>query len=142
MTQCYCCSSKPFSDCCQPLLDGSREASSPEELMRARYSAFCTKNLDFVVDTTDPQARADMDRAATAEWMNNSDFTKLDVLRATDEGNKCTDEFKAYFKMNGEDEIHNEIYKFRKQAGTWFFRYGKVVIDRASAQEKEKAPSR
>lgn len=117
----------PFSDCCQPLLEGSRPAETPEALMRSRYSAFCTKNLDYVVNTTDPQARADMDRASTEQWMNNSEFSKLDVMRATNEGNKGTVEFKAYFKMNGVDEIHHEISKFRKHAGTWYFRDGKVV---------------
>ncbi len=95
--------------------------------MRSRFSAFATKNLDYVIVTTDPQARADLDRASTEEWMNNSEFTKLDVLRATDEGNKGTVEFKAFFKMNGTDEVHHEISKFRKQAGTWYFRDGKVV---------------
>ena len=95
--------------------------------MRSRYSAFCTKNLDYVVNTTDPQARPDMDRASTEQWMNDSVFTKLDVLRATDEGNKGTVEFKAYFKMNDNDEVHHEISKFRKQAGTWYFRDGKVI---------------
>lgn len=127
MADCYCCSSKPFSDCCQPLIEGDRPADSPEALMRSRYSAFCTKNLDYVFETTDPQARSDMDRGSTEEWMKNSEFTKLDVLRATNEGNKGTVEFKAYFKMNGADEVHHEISKFRKQAGVWFFRDGKVV---------------
>ena len=127
MAQCYCCSSKPYSDCCQPILEGQRPAATPEQLMRSRYSAFCIKNLDYVVDTTDPQARADMDRASTEEWMKNSEFTRLEVLRSSDEGNKGTVEFKAYFTMNGANEIHHEISKFRKHSGTWYFRDGKVM---------------
>ncbi len=82
--------------------------------MRSRYSAFCVKNLDYIVETTDPQARADMDKKSTEEWMNGAEFSKLEILKATDEGNKGTVEFKAYFKMNGADEVHHEISKFRK----------------------------
>ena len=95
--------------------------------MRSRYSAFCIKNLDYIVDTTDPQARAQMDLASTKEWMNGAEFKKLEVLAATDEGNKGTVEFKAHFTMNGIDEIHHEVSKFRKQAGVWYFRDGRII---------------
>ena len=96
--------------------------------MRSRYSAFCTKNLDYVVETTDPQARFDMDKESTAAWMNGATFSKLEVLASSAEGNKGSVEFKAYFKMNdGPEEIHHEFSKFRKHAGTWYFRDGRVM---------------
>ena len=127
MSKCLCHSNREFSECCEPLLTGEAEASGPEALMRSRYSAFRQKNLDYVIDTTDPQARAEMDTSATLEWMNGAEFTKLEVLASKDEGNKGVVEFKAYFKMNGADEVHHEISKFRKQAGSWYFRDGKVM---------------
>ena len=95
--------------------------------MRSRYSAFVDKNLDYVQETTDPQALRDFDRASTEQWMNEATFNKLEVLKATNEGNKGTVEFKAYFTMGGKPEIHHEISKFRKQAGVWYFRDGKVI---------------
>jgi len=128
MSLCLCHSQKAFLECCGPLLEGEKEAASPEALMRSRYSAFCQKNIDYVVDTTDPQARADMDRDSTLEWMNGAEFTRLEVLASSDEGNKGTVEFKAYFKMNGVDEVHHEVSKFRKQGGVWYFRDGKVKM--------------
>lgn len=123
---CPCDSGKTFSSCCEPLLKGERSAQSPEELMRSRYSAFAVRNLDYVANTTDPQAS--FDREATAAWMNGSRFTKLEVLRATNEGNKGTVEFKAHFEPEGgEAQIHHEVSKFRKQAGVWYFRDGRVL---------------
>lgn len=96
--------------------------------MRSRYSAFCTKNLDYVIETTDPQARFDMDKDSTEAWMNGATFSKLDVLSSSQEGNKGTVEFKAYFRMGeGAEEIHHEISKFRKHAGIWYFRDGRVM---------------
>lgn len=127
MSLCLCHSQKAFSECCEPLLTGEQQATSPEALMRSRYSAFCQKNLKYVMDTTDPQARAEMDPEGTAEWMNGAEFTKLEVLKSSQEGNKGMVEFKAHYRMNGVDEIHHEISKFRKQAGVWYFRDGKVM---------------
>lgn len=95
--------------------------------MRSRYTAFCLKNLDYIVETTDPQARFDMDTAGTEEWMKGAEFTKLDVISSSNEGNKGTVEFKAHFKMNGADHVHHEVSKFRKQSGTWYFRDGRVI---------------
>lgn len=128
MSTCYCHSGKSFEDCCRPLLENERGAETPEQLMRSRYSAFCTKNLEYVIETTDPQARHDMDREGTKAWMDGAEFTKLEVLNSSFEGNKGTVEFKAYFKMaDAPAEIHHEISKFRKQGGVWFFRDGKVI---------------
>lgn len=130
--KCYCGSSLEFTECCGPLLDGDKPASSPEALMRSRYSAFCVKNLEYLRNTTDPQTRLGFDFEATREWAENAKFLKLEVLSSSEEGNKGLVEFKAHYQMPGEDlEIHHEISKFRKQAGQWFFREGKV-----SAPEK------
>ncbi len=123
---CYCDSSKPYVDCCQPLIEGEADAETPEALMRSRYTAFCLKNLEYVQETTDPQTRYKMDQASTKAWMDNSEFLKLEVLSASSEGNKGTVEFKATFKMEGQEpEVHHEYSKFRRQGGIWYFRDGK-----------------
>lgn len=127
MSLCPCSSQKEFSECCEPLLKGDRAADSPESLMRSRYTAFATQNFDYIMRTTDPQARTDMDLDGTKEWMENAQFLRLEVIRAVDEGNKGVVEFKAYFKMNGSDHVHHELSKFRKLNGTWFFRDGRLI---------------
>lgn len=95
--------------------------------MRSRYSAFCAKNLDYVMETTDPQARVEMDIESTRAWMNDAEFLKLEVLSSTNEGNKGNVEFKAYYRMNGQDHVHHEFSKFRKHGGIWYFRDGRIV---------------
>ncbi len=128
MSACFCCSTKSFAECCEPLLKGEVQASSPEALMRSRYSAFCTKNLDYVIATTDPQARVEVDKESTAAWMNGASFIRLEVIQSSSEGNKGSVEFKAYYRMaDGPEVIHHEFSKFRKHAGIWYFRDGKVV---------------
>ncbi len=128
MQTCPCDSKKDFSKCCSPLIEEKEEASSPEQLMRARYSAFATKNMNYIYETTHPQARFEFDRKANQEWADQAEFLKLEVLNSSDEGNKGIVEFKAHFKMkDSEPAIHHEVAYFRKQEGTWYFRDAKIV---------------
>lgn len=123
---CPCLSGKIFSECCQPLILGQTTAKTPEELMRSRYSAFATQNMDYVFETTDPQIRSQADHQANVEWAKTALFTKLEILSSSQDGNKGSVEFIAHYEVNGEKSIHHEFSKFRKQSGLWFFRDGKV----------------
>jgi len=126
-TKCPCGSAKTLEACCQPLLDGE-PAPSPELLMRSRFTAFVVKDIQYVQATTDPQSRHEFDLEATKTWAETSEFFKLEILRASAEGNKGMVEFKAHFRgTDGKDQVHHEISKFRKQAGVWYFRDGKLV---------------
>ena len=128
MVKCYCCSGRDAAECCEPFLSGAQAAPTPEALMRSRYSAFCTKNLEYVEATTDPQAMSDFDRESTRAWMDGAKFSQLEILSSSMEGTKGRVEFKAHFQMaDAPPEVHHEISRFRKQAGTWFFREGKIV---------------
>ena len=47
---CPCGSQQTFENCCQPLLAGMAFADTAEALMRSRYSAFSTGNIDYLID--------------------------------------------------------------------------------------------
>lgn len=124
---CSCGSLKNKEDCCEPLIQGEKEAGSPEELMRSRYTAFATGNMDYIFETTDPQTRSSFDMQANRDWAQSSKFLNLEVIRSSEEGNKGLVEFKATFQAGDQEpQIHHEVSKFRKQAGIWYFREGKV----------------
>jgi SEC-C motif-containing protein len=95
--------------------------------MRSRYTAYVTKNIDYVTATTDPQRALEIDVEAARAWAEESEFFKLEVLNSASEGNKGTVEFKAHFRDGaGVVHVHHELSKFRKQGGVWYFRDGKV----------------
>lgn len=126
--KCPCTPDQDFNQCCEPLLKGERPAASPEVLMRSRYSAYATRDFDYVVATTDPQRRLDYDEKSSREWMDTCTFTGLEIVRASEDGNKGVVEFKAsYTDAEGKPLVHHEVSKFRKQAGTWYFREGKIL---------------
>lgn len=53
---CPCGAGKTYAECCQPLHSGAAAAAGPEQLLRARYSAYYGKVIDYVVDTTHPES--------------------------------------------------------------------------------------
>ena len=122
MKACPCGTEKKFSQCCEPLLTGTEQAASPEQLMRSRFSAFATRNLDYILKTTDAQVRLEVDPEATLQWMNSAEFFKLEVKSASMDGNKGFVEFIAWFRDDKGEHQHHEKSKFRKQNGQWFYR--------------------
>jgi SEC-C motif-containing protein len=124
MKKCPCGLDQEYDSCCGRFHSQTAQAPTAETLMRSRYSAFCTKNFEYLKNTTDPQTRAIYARDANNKWANAVEFTRLEVLTA----NQDTVEFKAHFKLleTGQPHIHHEVSKFRQIEGTWFYREGKV----------------
>ena len=104
--------------------------------MRARYSAFVKNQMDYLRETTDPQTALEIDEDANQEWADVATFQKLEVIKSEEKGTKGVVEFKAYYAVNGEDYIHHEVSTFRKQAGEWFFKSGKVKETGAKKEAK------
>lgn len=126
--KCPCGTGKELAHCCQPFIKGTEMPATPEQLMRSRYTAFSLKNMKYIQETMDPQVRLEFDLKANEEWALSSQFLKLEVIQASQEGNKGQVEFKAWFKTgDGPEQIHHEFAKFRKQAGVWYFKDGRTV---------------
>ncbi len=128
---CPCQSGKEFKDCCAPVIAGERKASTPEELMRARYSAYATAAIDFIIDSTHPDQRESNDRDAIREWAQKSEWLGLDV-KATSKGGpedkEGTVEFIAKYADHGMKMEHHELAEFKRDKdGSWLFYDGKLV---------------
>jgi len=124
--KCPCGTGEDYKKCCEPYVELSRPAPTAETLMRSRYSAFALKKPTYLEDTTDPQTRQKFDFRANAAWALEATFTGLEILKASEEGNKGVVEFRARFTQGGEPHVHHEKSKFRKQAGVWFYREGQI----------------
>lgn len=122
---CYCQSNMSFSECCEPFLTGQKKAPTAEKLMRARYSAYSTANIDFLKTTLAPESRHDFDPATTKRWAQSAKWKGLKIIATTKglEADKTgTVEFIATYEQDGEGLDHHEVSQFRKSdAGEWFF---------------------
>jgi len=124
MTDCPCGSGKALDACCGPYLSGAAPAPTAEALMRSRYSAFVTKNVDYLEETLLPETRHDFNREHITEWANNSEWTGLEV-RTTEAGGEADSEgvveFIARFRVQGKDYVHHETSTFTRRDGRWFY---------------------
>ena len=138
-TSCPCGSDRSLESCCGPYLLGERPAPTAEALMRSRYSAFVTGNVDHLERTLLPETRGDFDRTHITEWANNSEWTSLEV-HATEAGLPSdTDgvvEFVARFRMAGREHVHHEISRFTQRDGHWFYVDGDMVKPQPRAVAK------
>ncbi|MCB1851633.1 MAG: SEC-C domain-containing protein [Gammaproteobacteria bacterium] len=130
MSVCPCGSNLEFDLCCNPIISGERDAPTAEALMRARYSAFATCQVDFLHQSLHPEHRADHDRNATQRWAANSEWLGLEI--AATEGGMESDregmvEFIATFKEKGVTRRYHEQSQFKKEDGRWFFVDGNMV---------------
>ena len=117
-TNCYCGLTSAFELCCKPVLKGLKKATTAEQLMRSRYTAFATLAADYLVATTHTSERGYHDRSAILHWATSNQWLKLEILKAT---NNIV-EFKAhYLDHNKTPQVHHELSTFVFEEGAWFY---------------------
>ena len=119
---CPCTSGSRFADCCEPVISGERQSQTAEELMRARYSAFATGAIDFIVASTHSTTRAEIDIPYITDWSQNSTWRGLQIIETKSIGdNKAYVSFEANFTQAGKDQNHREKSLFEREHGEWRF---------------------
>ena len=101
-------------------------ASSPEALMRSRYSAYVTGNLDHVERTHAPEIRRDFNRAEAERLAAEVEWLGLDVRKATADGDRGTVEFAVRFRRQDQELTQYEVAEFRREDGQWLYAGGKT----------------
>lgn len=125
---CFCGSGKELSSCCEPIILGSAPARTPEELMRARYSAHCLRNYTYLVDSTHPDHRDGVSEDEVSQWASHVVWTGLEVHSASpgetdDQGNVS---FTAHFTIKDTPQELREDATFTRHDGNWYYVDGHV----------------
>src|SRR3954465_13384884 len=76
------CGNGEFSQCCGPVIGGSVQASTAEQLMRARYSAYATGAIDFLAKSTHSKRRQQFNPEDAERWSRESRWLGLTILGA------------------------------------------------------------
>lgn len=126
-TACPCQSGKGFEFCCRPIHDNQQLATTPEMLMRARYSAFATKNIHFLVASHDSQTSHNINSQELQKWAEAAQFINLKILNTSESGPKGLVEFVAEYQEGDKTYSHHEVSHFRKKQGIWYYRDGKIL---------------
>ena len=119
---CPCGSGANFNACCEPIINGTRQSETAEELMRARYSAFVTGAIDFIVSSTHSSTRNEIDLSFIREWSQGSTWQGLEILETkTIDDNKATVSFEASYTQSDKEQHHREKSLFEREDGEWRF---------------------
>jgi SEC-C motif domain protein len=128
---CICGSDRNFSECCGEIIEGQRDAATPEELMRSRYSAYAKGDGRYLVLSALKENRYEDDAALIEEFSKSVDWLKLDVLGAV--GDEV--EFKAYYKDAVSVKVLHEKSAFVKEDGVWRYKDGELYPSKVERNE-------
>lgn len=131
---CLCGLKRSYEDCCGAIINGKKNAQTPEELMRSRYSAYVIADGHYLVKSATKENRYESDVALIEEFCKNVKWLKLEVIAAFDD----IVEFKAYYLENSEIVLLHERSSFVKNDGVW--EYDKGVFINSKIERNEPCP--
>jgi len=136
LTLCDCGSQKSYQACCQPYLSGEQDAKRPAHLMRSRYTAFCRKNIDYLIATHHPSQREPDDRVTLSQNVDQTEWLGLKILKADPPTpaqkaeNQATVEFVAFFRSKIQSSSIEQLHEkseFVHEDGRWYYLRGEML---------------
>jgi len=117
--KCPCNPLNLYVDCCKKAHDNIDSVSTPEILMRSRYSAFVLANIEYLQKSHHSATRpSKLEKEEILTWTKSVNWVKLEVLNSTEN----TVEFKAYFYENGALNMIHENSFFTKEKNHWVYK--------------------
>lgn len=109
------CGMGDYADCCGRIHAGTARATTAEQLMRSRYSAFALGDAEYLLASWHPSTRPpSLELDADRRW------TGLEILdrRA---GGPFDARGEVEFRAHHRDGVQAERSRFQREAGTWFY---------------------
>ncbi|MCY0094330.1 YchJ family protein [Hoeflea ulvae] len=123
MSHCPCGSSLELAACC-----GRYHAGVPvptaEALMRSRYAAYATGNLDYIEATCAGPAALAFDRAEAEVAQLGTAWLGLEIVKTGKGRERDSDgtvSFVARYRHKGAEATHTETSEFRRLEGRWLY---------------------
>ena len=118
MQSCLCGAQASFSNCCGLLINGIKNATTAESLMRSRYSAYVIHAADYLVATTHSSQRENHSKEEILHWATTNQWLRLEIIEVAEN----TVEFKAYYQnAKNQMQVHHEHSRFVLENQKWFY---------------------
>lgn len=125
--QCPCNSQIKFDSCCQPLILGKESASTAEQLMRSRYSAYAVADINYLMNSHYAQTRPTKERKSILKWAKSVQWLGLEIVSVKNGEAHDSEgyvEFKALFITDGKIDSIQENSYFVKEYNKWYYKSG------------------
>ncbi len=128
---CICGKDREYKECCGSIITHKREAKTPEELMRSRYSAYVKGDVAYLLESSLNENRDPNEAKLIEEFASSVVWLKLDIVNAEDD----IVEFKAYYKENGKIQLLHEKSHFVQVDGVWNYKDGELYNSKIERNE-------
>jgi SEC-C motif domain protein len=138
---CPCKSGKLYTECCGPIHKKEREATTAEELMRSRYSAYVKSDVAHIMASSHPDLRKTLDEKATMSWAQNSEWKTFEIVskeRGTAADTDGIVEFRCEYAEKGVQKVLHERARFVKEENHWYYVDGEIVPPKPYVRETPK----
>lgn len=128
MSSCPCGSGEKFLDCCGKYIRG-QEPPTALALMRSRYSAYATGNVDYILRTTHPKNPLNRiprptRRKQILSFCQETNFERLEIVDFEVDDPFSTVTFRAHLIQDGKPVLLAEKSLFEKVDGHWLYLEG------------------
>lgn len=124
---CKCGNALSLESCCLPLINNQKIATTPELLMRSRYTAYALGQIDYIAKTMAKNALEGFNYENAVDDVRLFKWLKLDIINSSNESNYGVVEFKAWYRLDGKKYLLHEISQFELIDGIWFYVDGKMI---------------
>jgi SEC-C motif-containing protein len=126
--RCFCGSDKELSACCELIIQGAVPARTPEDAIRARFTAHCRRNYAYLVDSTHPEHRDGVTEQEIAQWASHVTWTALEIHSSLpgETDDQGTVSFTAHFSLKGVPQTLREDASFARHEGGWYYVDGHI----------------
>ena len=121
ISHCPCCSGKSYSDCCSQYIDGRLLPTTPEQLMRSRYTAYSLVKIDYIIKTMKGSALKEFDPESAKQWAQQVKWTRLKIRKSQWGKSRGFVEFFAYYLFNHQEHTLHEISEFHFEIDRWYY---------------------
>jgi len=116
-----------YAHCCEPFHRGLALPSTPEALMRSRYSAFVLKEYEYLIathhsDYLDGITAQSLAQGGEPNWLS------LNILSAKSSGHSGEVCFQAWYRDEAEIDAIHECSQFKSVDGRWFYTQGEQKV--------------
>lgn len=134
--RCPCNSGAAYTACCQPLLTGTGHAATAATLMRSRYTAYVTHNVEYLLNSWHPSTRpAHFDPSSIPDW---HDLRIVRTEAGLENDRQGIVEFIATALSQRNAFTLHEVSRFIKEEGQWFYVDGDILPEPPPVAKSEK----
>lgn len=124
---CPCGSEKKLATCCGQYLEG-KQATTAEQLMRSRYTAYVANNEKYLLETWHQSTRPQILNLTQQDSIKWVDLKIIDYAVDANNPARGNVEFIARYKLNGRAQKMHELSNFVFEDHRWYYLDGKHLV--------------